>query len=292
MKRRSRIRAALIWLLALGFAVVLVVAGGLWAIDFFKQPAAKLLQGCSAQVADQKYQLAPDQAENAALISAIALRRGLPPRAATIAIAVAMQESKIRNISYGDRDSVGMFQQRPSQGWGTVEQIMDPVYSINAFYDGLVKIPNYQNLTVTEAGDAVQRSAYPLAYGQHEPMARAFASALTGYSTAALSCTLDVPPASGVPDDVIGKLQTSFGSIGAAYDGTAIRIQAQDNAAWAYAQWAVSNAQKLGIVQVSFAGERWQRANNDGGANRGWQPADGASSQEVVIVLQATQSTG
>lgn len=292
MKRKSKLRAALIWLLAMAFAVVLVIAGGLWAIDFFKQSPAKLLQGCFAMVGEQKYQLAPDQAENAALISAVGLRRGLPPRAATIAIAVAMQESKIRNISYGDRDSVGMFQQRPSQGWGTVEQIMDPVYSINAFYDGLVKVPDYQNLTITQAGDAVQRSAFPEAYSQHEPMARAFASALSGYSIAALNCTLDAPPAAGVPGEVISSLQSSFGGTGAAFDGTAIRIPASDNAGWSYAHWAVSNAKDLGIIQVTFAGQRWQRANNDNGANRGWQPAVASSSQEVVVALQPSQSPG
>lgn len=271
----------------MAFAIVLVIAGGLWAVDFFKQAPAKLLQGCSAMVGEEKYQLAPDQAENVALISAVALRRGLPPRAATIAIAVAMQESKIRNISYGDRDSVGMFQQRPSQGWGSIEQIMDPVYSINAFYNGLIKIADYQNLTITEAGDAVQRSAYPTAYGQHEPMARAFASALTGYSPAALSCTLEVAPTDGVPEEVTAKLQNSFGAIGATSDGTTIRIPASENTGWAYAQWAVANAQKLGINQVSFGGERWQRNTNDGGANRGWQPAEGSSGQEVAIVLHS-----
>ena len=74
------------------------------------------------------------------MITAIAIRRGLPPRAATIAIATAIQESKVRNITYGDRDSLGLFQQRPSQGWGTPEQILNPEYSTNKFYDALVKV--------------------------------------------------------------------------------------------------------------------------------------------------------
>lgn len=287
MSRKSRTRAAIIWLLAMAFTIVLIVAGGLWAVNFFKQPPAKLLVGCSAAIESGKFVLAPDQAENAALIAAVATRRSLPPRAVTIAIAVAMQESKLRNISHGDRDSVGMFQQRPSQGWGTVEQIMDPVYSINAFYDGLVKIANYQNLTITEAGDAVQRSAFPEAYGQHESMARAFASALTGYSTAALICTLEAPDAAAPGQAILTKLQSSFGSTPARIDGSAVRISASDPAGWAFAQWAVANALDLGIVQVSYAGESWQRSNNDAGANRGWQPSDQSNNQEVIITLKS-----
>lgn len=295
MKRKSRVRAALIWLLALAFTIVLVVAGGLWAVNFFKQPPATLLLGCTALVDNQKFTLAADQTENAALISAIATRRQLPPRAVTIAIAVAMQESKLRNISYGDRDSIGMFQQRPSQGWGTQEQILDPVYSINAFFDGLVKIPNYQNLTITEAGDAVQRSAYPAAYSQHEPTARAFASALTGFSTGALSCTLDAPGNPGQTAEVVQKIQTGFGGASVQTNnvqatGATVKITASESTGWNFAHWAVANAQKLGVSQVSFAGERWLRSNNDAGANRGWQPAEGTSNQEVVIILQQEQA--
>ena len=127
-------------------ALLLVVAlgGGGWvgvrrAIDSFT-PAQ-----CEVRASGQSFTWAPDQASNTAVITAIAIRRGLPPRAATIAIATAIQESKVRNITYGDRDSVGLFQQRPSQGWGTVEQIMNPEYSSNAFYDALIKVPDWQN---------------------------------------------------------------------------------------------------------------------------------------------------
>lgn len=95
---------------------------------------------CEVTAAGSTFQWAPDQASNAAAITAIAIKRDLPPRAATIAIATAMQESKVRNITYGDRDSLGLFQQRPSQGWGTPEQILNPEYSTNKFYDALVKV--------------------------------------------------------------------------------------------------------------------------------------------------------
>ena len=84
-----------------------------------------------------------EQAGNAALIAAIAVRRGMPARAATIALATAYQESNLRNLDYGDRDSLGLFQQRPSQGWGTRAQILDPDHSINAFYDALEQVDGY-----------------------------------------------------------------------------------------------------------------------------------------------------
>src|SRR5687767_12946959 len=96
-------------------------------------------EGCSATLAGRTVDLTTEQAENAALIAAIGVGRGLPARAVSIALATAYQESKIRNLDHGDRDSLGLFQQRPSQGWGTPKQVRDPYYATNAFYDALVK---------------------------------------------------------------------------------------------------------------------------------------------------------
>src|SRR5215213_3746942 len=145
---------------------------------------------CTATAAGRSTDLDPEQAGNAAIIASLAVRRGLPGRAATIGIATAMQESKLRNLPGGDRDSIGLFQQRPSQGWGTPAQIRDPVYASNAFYDVLVKVEGYEDLPITRAAQTVQRSAFPSAYADHEPEARILASALTGYSPAGLSCAL------------------------------------------------------------------------------------------------------
>ena len=152
---------------------------------------------CTAVVADHEVEISGEQAENASLIAAIAIERGLPARAVSIALATAFQESKLINIDYGDRDSLGLFQQRPSQGWGTEEEILDPVYATNAFYDALVKIDGYENMEITEAAQQVQRSAFPSAYADHEEDARALASALTGYSPATFSCDLDGGAPSG-----------------------------------------------------------------------------------------------
>ena len=103
----------------------------------------------------------PEQTGNAALIAALSIKREMPPRAATIALTTAFQESKIRNLRYGDRDSLGLFQQRPSQGWGTEKQILDPVHATNAFYDALEKYKGYETADITKIAQRVQKSGYP-----------------------------------------------------------------------------------------------------------------------------------
>ena len=115
--------------------------------------------------------LTDEQVGNARTIAQVARDRGLPDRAAVIALATAMQESSLRNLDYGDRDSLGLFQQRPSQGWGTPEQVQDPVYAAGIFYDRLVRVPDWQTGDLSLVADSVQRSAYPLAYGRWAVMA-------------------------------------------------------------------------------------------------------------------------
>ncbi|MGY1604962.1 hypothetical protein [Geodermatophilus sp. SYSU D00815] len=122
--------------------------------------------------------LTAEQIANARTIAQVGWDRGLPERAVVIALATAMQESRLRNLDYGDRDSLGLFQQRPSMGWGTPEQVQDPVYAAGKFYDGLVRIPDWQTRRLTEAADAVQRSAFPEAYQKHEGLAVELTSAL------------------------------------------------------------------------------------------------------------------
>lgn len=134
------------------------------------------------------YEFTSEQAGNAAMIAAAGTVRDLPERAVTIALATALQESALRNIDYGDRDSLGLFQQRPSQGWGTPEEIMDPAYSAGKFYDGLKEVPGYTRLPLTVAAQRVQLSGFPQAYAKHEPDATLLAAALTGSSEATLTC--------------------------------------------------------------------------------------------------------
>ena len=149
------------------------------------------VEECQAQVDGHLVELDLEQSRYAALIAAISVQRGMPARAATIALATAYQESDLRNLEYGDRDSVGLFQQRPSQGWGTPDQLQEPTYATNAFYDALAQVDGYESMPVTEAAQEVQRSGFPEAYADHEQDARVLASALTGNSRAAFWCTVD-----------------------------------------------------------------------------------------------------
>lgn len=262
--------------------VLLGLLGAAWVTR--TQPL--LSARCTAVVGETEYHLDPDQARNAATIAAIAENRGLPARAVSIAIATAIQESKLRNIDYGDRDSLGLFQQRPSQGWGTPEQIMDPLYSTNAFYDALVKIDGYESMVVTEVAQKVQRSAFPDAYGFHEPEARAFASALTGHSPAGLTCrlpTLDQPTdADSRAETVRTALESEFGSVRTAPGseaGTVSVVLPDSRRAWATASWAVASAEDLEITSVEAAGQRWQRGRDDS-----WQAVDDAPDSELSEV--------
>ncbi|MEV4471233.1 NlpC/P60 family protein [Nonomuraea sp. NPDC049504] len=121
-----------------------------------------------------------EQQAHAALIVQVAMERGLPARAVVIAVATALQESQLRNLRYGHLDSLGLFQQRPSQGWGPTEHVLDPRYATSTFYDRLVKVPRWEQLPLTRAAQAVQRSGHPDAYARWEPLAQHTVDTLTG----------------------------------------------------------------------------------------------------------------
>jgi hypothetical protein len=108
-----------------------------------------------------------------------------------IALATAQQESRLRNLDYGDRDSLGLFQQRPSSGWGTAGQVQDPVYAAGAFYDHLVTVPGWESGRLTEVAQTVQRSAFPEAYEQWGEMAQKLATAQVSTRPDQIVCTPD-----------------------------------------------------------------------------------------------------
>jgi len=129
--------------------------------------------------------LTAEQAGNAALIIRIGREVGVSDRAIALALATGMVESGLRNLDWGDRDSLGIFQQRPSTGWGTPDQIMDADRSTRVFYGGqndpngqttrgLLDIPGWESMPFTAAAQAVQISAYPDKYGQWETQAYAW----------------------------------------------------------------------------------------------------------------------
>jgi hypothetical protein len=290
---RLLITIVVLALVGVGVAVVVVRLAGTGDGPMFAA------EECTATVEGESVTVSLEQAESAATIAAIGVTRGLPARAVTIALATAYQESDLYNIDYGDRDSLGLFQQRPSQGWGTPEQVSDPVYAANAFYDRLVQIPDYRDLAVTVAAQEVQRSAFPDAYADHEGDARILASALTGYSPGSLSCTYrgeeqvaEAMAENGLTaraqaiyetveavfgDLEIGGFQPGGVSTGhiegsAHYDGRAIDImfRPHDDAevkrrGWAVAHWLAANAERLNVATLIYDDRIWTLRRSDEG---------------------------
>ncbi len=266
--------------LIVGLAVAAVAVGGFVGVRGMM--AGSGAPACRAVAMSTTVTFDPEQTDNAATITAVALRRGLPPRAATIAIATALQESKLRNLSYGDLDSVGLFQQRPSMGWGLRAQLLDPVYAANAFYDALVKVKGYESMEITKVAQAVQRSAAPEAYAQHETEGRVLASNLTGHSPGALGCRLEPPATVGNATSLQSQLQRQLG-LTATRRGTDLVVTATDAThAWAVGEWAVAKAEATGIRAVSVGPRRWTRSPTDSAWS--WQAGTAGSSPTLVVI--------
>lgn len=249
------------------------------------------------------YSMDPEQLLNASIITDVAMRRALPQRAAVVALATAQQESKLRNLDYGDADSLGLFQQRPSQGWGSPAQVMTPTYAAGKFYDALLKVPSWQSIPLTQAADAVQRSAFPDAYRDWEPRATALAAALTGTTNGQLSCRLAHPgttsslstataaltadlrtdlavtsPAIAPVDANVSTVTVSgLGATGAGDDAAAKHRDAT------VAAWAVAHSAAHGITSVTIGSREW-RADRDG-----WHDAKTpAPAGSVVMTVTST----
>jgi hypothetical protein len=208
----------------------------------------------------------------------------LPERASVLAIAAGLQESKLTNLApnAGDRDSVGVLQQRPSQGWGKVagqpDSISDRAKRLNdvgeatkEFLDALVKVPNWQKLPLAEAVQDVQISADGNAYAQHEGEAQALADALQGVKAAAISCSFDKPTKVAAPASVASQASDQLGIDTPTPAGQTVRVP---GARWQTAAWFVANADRLGIEEVAYNGKQWTRSD-------GWKNA--AASEAAVI---------
>ncbi len=196
------------------------------------------------------YVLDTEQAASATSIAAVGKRLGLADHAVTIALATALQESNLRNLPEGDLDSIGLFQQRPSQGWGTPEQISDPRYATETFYRHLVKVPNWGALPVTEAAQAVQRSGVPDGYAKWEGEARALAQALTGQVPAGFTCQLPAVDGAPQPDAAAAALALDLGTTGIAEPVPPAK-------GWTVAAWLVAHADQYNLSSVRFAGRQW-----------------------------------
>jgi hypothetical protein len=216
---------------------------------------------CTARVGGETVRLEPAQTRNAAIIAGVAARRGLPPLAVTIGLATALQESGLRNLDYGDRDSLGLFQQRPSQGWGTEAEILDPWYSANAFFAAMEEVDGWQTMHVGDVAQEVQRSGFPDAYDKRIPTAEVLAGALTGTTPAALSCSdTDLPAgdAAGLAT-TLGKTLPAASAV--TRSGTTVTVAApSERAAWSAAAIAIAHSGSHGVRSVAVAGRTWRHS--------------------------------
>ncbi|MFC4560487.1 hypothetical protein ACFO4E_01320 [Nocardiopsis mangrovi] len=281
-RKLRRVSAFLKILTVLTLVCGALVAGGIYVMRSIKplevepeEPA----EDCTVTASGDTDVLHPEQAANAATVGGVAFARDLPEDAVVIAYATVWQESKFFNIDYGDRDSLGLFQQRPSKGWGEPDELMDPVYATAAFYDALAEISGYERMPVYEAAQAVQASADGFAYDQHESRSRVMAAAFTGAEGGAVTCVYD-PAGFGDadPDAARAEMTRVFGVEPTAISAAGPRTTG--DLGWAMAVWAMANAGEYGLTRVTYGDQRWTLAD----AEAGWTTVpDAAPAGEVVV---------
>jgi hypothetical protein len=319
--RRARLSRSIIVLAALS----VVVVGATWGWHSLRGHRT-VTDSCQVigQSTGTIYAMEPEQLLNASIVADLAMRRTLPQQAVIVALATALQESKLRNLTYGDRDSIGLFQQRPSQGWGTKEQILVPTYAAGKFYDALLKVPSWQQLPVADAAQRVQHSGFPDAYASWQPRATALAAALTGTTAGQLSCRLAHPglgsrttassagsSSSGsvgvvtTPDAASAEIKTALADelrilspafAAAGSKATIVTVSglgttgAGDDAAAKHraatvAAWAIAHAASRGITRVVVADQEWRADRH------GWhsvRSADAAPAGNVRLTVSVS----
>jgi hypothetical protein len=274
----------------------LIAAGAYAAYTAYGRYVQRLLTipGCQAGTGANAIGLDFGQTADASIIAGVAARDRLPRKALIIAYATAFQESKLENLDYGDRDSVGIFQQRPSEGWGSKAHLEDPAYASGAFFKALKRIPGYAKLPVDVAAQDVQRSADGSAYQQYAQSAAALAADFTA-TPHAVTCWYD-PAAQAASEGVSAKLNLraalngfadAFGrpreggavtSVSVARSGGSVVISAARPDRWAAANWLVANASSYGITQVSYGGYQWKA----GLSETSWQAASAPARGRIV----------
>jgi len=259
-------------LIAVALVVLLIGAGVLIWVATRGPSGPPRAEGKPCRVRD--YGLDLEQARNATTIAAVGKRLGMADHAVSIALATAYLESGLHNIDYGDRDSLGLFQQRPSQGWGTPAQIMTPHYAAANFFRHLAKVPGWEVIPVTQAAQKVQRSALPDGYAQFEPAARAIAEALTGEVPAGFTCRASFPagaPAAGLQQAMTTELGLS-----------SLSVPLAAPKGWTVSSWLVGHARDFKIANVSFAGQKWSAATGV------WAPDPTAAADQVQLAVSTT----
>lgn len=262
-----------------------LIAAVLYVVRDLIKPVPYLpMQQCVVTDAGKnQVSLTPEQAKNAALIAGVATNRGLPPRAAIIALATAYQESGLRNLDHGDLDSIGLFQQRPSQGWGTREQILDPYYSSAKFYEVLVTVSDWQSGDINDVAQKVQRSGVPDGYRKHVANATVVGTALTGGLGGAVAC-IDRSNNAGAPAAFVDALAKTYGVSPAQRDAKTVTVTTADaTLARAVAYLAVANTAGMGVVTVQVGD---QQVTTDGMTVPTWKTVTPAAETRVAVTFR------
>jgi hypothetical protein len=260
--------------------------GGVVAWSAYHRVPLPVDDRCAATVKGATATLDPGRAYYAALISGVSVKRGLAPRAGSIALATAFQESGMRNLDYGHADSIGLFQQRPSKGWGTIEEIMDPWYSATAFYKALVKVKGWEEGDINDVAQKVQRSAHPEAYRKHVEKSRTLASSLTGQTPASFSCAVR-SPGDPDPEGMASFLKRTFGkTVELTATDAGLTATAKDaGVAWSIAHAAVAGTGRYGLSSVSVGRWTW---THDPWSPAAWHgPGNPDGSTSLTLTFQA-----
>jgi hypothetical protein len=262
-----RIAAALV-------VIALIVVGVIVGAHALVNSLKSVPSGESCSVAT--YDVDTTQASVASQMVGVVINRQLPARAAVLVLAAGLQESKLRNLAsgQGDRDSVGVLQPRPSQGWGTIAQLSDVHYAAGAFLTALVKLPGWQTMDLADAIQKVQISADGSAYAKHEPEAQALSDAFLGIKPASLSCTFPKPTQVATTAQVAAAVVTDLPVTAPTTTDSTVSVA---GASWPTATWFVANADRLGVETVAYANRTWQRG-------KGWKTST-ASSDAVVATM-------
>jgi hypothetical protein len=278
--------------------LVLLVAGYAIYHSFRNVTPPPPPPGCQAGTGVQSIDLDLEQAAVAATIAGVAARHELPRQAVTIALAAALQESKLHNLDYGDRDSVGIFQQRPSEGWGSATQLQDPIYATTKFYAALNQVHGYTTMPVYQAAQDVQHSADGSAYQQWTAVAGQLTGYFTGMSPHGVSCWF-TPAGQANLAGAERQIGQTFGPtgrkavvVGISTDrsvqknkknkkSTAV-LRVQRAVGWTVASWLVAHAQAYHLSEVRYAGFSWKAANGSMGWQRESNPTSPSGKNGIV----------
>ncbi|MBO0803339.1 MAG: hypothetical protein J2P25_09755 [Nocardiopsaceae bacterium] len=287
-------------LIVMTVVIVVLVIAGYAGYNTYQHFVTRVLTvpGCQAGSGSGAIGLDFEQARDAATIADVAVYDHLPRQALTIAYATALQEAKLENPNYGTSDSVGIFQQRPSAGWGTAQELQDPVYASQAFFESgpsaLTKIPDYTSLSVAEAAQEVQHSADGSAYAQWTDEAEMLSADYMS-TPHAVTCWYDPSQAArqggSTKPDLPGAVRTLEGTFGtpradgivtgvtSARSGKSEIFEVTSAGRWAVANWLVTNASSFGITRVAYGGYQWTASLTE----THWQQVAGNASGNIVV---------